>query len=64
MFKKIKKKILVLILETIIDLINDVILSLKTGSSITPFKVEKDEERDNPVSVNNTTNSILNKIFK
>lgn len=64
MFKKIKKKILVLILETIVDLINDVILSIKTGSNITPFKVEKDEERDNPISVNNTTNSILNKIFK
>lgn len=64
MFKKIKKKILVLILETFVDLINDVILSIKTGSNITPFKVEKDEERDNPISVNNTTNSILNKIFK
>ena len=62
-FAKGKKRVLIMALEIIVDLANDYIIKLKTGNALTPFKVEKDSERSNPIS-QTATDEFLSSLFK
>jgi len=66
LFKKSKSKLIIMVLELVIDFLNDYILKIKLGTELTPFKVEKDDERENPISVSsaNVITDLLNKFKK
>lgn len=64
--KRILRKIIIMLVEVIIDFLNDYLINLRTGAPLTPMKHEQDNERDNPISqtaVRDKTNDFINKIL-
>lgn len=53
---KLKSKAYIYIIEIIIDVLNDYLIYLKSGKPMTPLKVERDDERDNPIKTDFITN--------